>query len=341
MPGRPGPRTAGVDRARALSDLGTAGAGWTCALPDPRTAGAGRTRVLSDVRTAGADRTRALPGRPGPRTVRPGHRWSRLDLRIARPAQCRCRPNPRTVGADRTCAVPGQTGPAQCRGRPDLRSAGADRTRALSDLGTAGAGGTCALPDPRTAGAGWARTRLEQCTLLEQAGHAQCLGAGRIRALLEQAGPAHCRTRALPEGRRTRASPGQAESAALPGQAGPCTAGPGYCWGRPDLRIAAPAHCRTRALPTRALPDQAKVRTSRTADGRIRATGALAKPYIVAVSITNRYRTSLATTRSYALSISSAEINSISAPMPCWAQKSSISCVCAMPPIMEPASDLR
>lgn len=89
---------------------------------------------------------------------------------------------------------------------------------------------------------------------------------------------------------------------------------------------------------TRTRSEQAKVRTMGTADGgRDRSRN----PYIVAVSMTNRYRTSLATTRSYALSISSAEINSISAPMPCWAQKSSISWVCAMPPIIEPASDLR
>ena len=39
--------------------------------------------------------------------------------------------------------------------------------------------------------------------------------------------------------------------------------------------------------------------------------------------------------------MSSSAITSVSAVMPCWPQKSSISCVSAIPPISEPASALR
>ena len=56
-----------------------------------------------------------------------------------------------------------------------------------------------------------------------------------------------------------------------------------------------------------------------------------------AMSMTNRYRTSLLTTRSYARLISSGRINSTSAVMLRAAQSSMTSCVSAMPPIMEPA----
>lgn len=55
------------------------------------------------------------------------------------------------------------------------------------------------------------------------------------------------------------------------------------------------------------------------------------------MSITKRYFTSLLSIRSYAWLMSWILISSMSDTMPCSAQKSSISCVSAMPPISEPA----
>jgi len=58
---------------------------------------------------------------------------------------------------------------------------------------------------------------------------------------------------------------------------------------------------------------------------------------MVAMSITKRYFTSGANTRSHAVFTSGIVLSSMSHPSLCSAQKSSTSCVSAMPPMSEPA----
>src|ERR1700733_4006939 len=58
-------------------------------------------------------------------------------------------------------------------------------------------------------------------------------------------------------------------------------------------------------------------------------------------SRTKRYLTSALTTRSQASASLSKVVISMSETMLCWPQKSSISCVCGIPPMAEPATLLR